>query len=416
MTHNHADVLIIGAGAAGLMAGIWAGRTNPARRIVILDGATKLGAKILVAGGGRCNVTHDVVTADAFAGSSRNAIGKVLRHFDVPQVVQFFRELGVELKREETGKLFPVTDSARTVLYALLTAAATANVTILHPRRVTTVQKNESGFVVGGGWGEMTATNLVLATGGKSLPKSGSDGQGYALAQQLGHSLTPRLFPALVPLTLPSDHFLCGLSGLAAPVKLELWSGTGKKGVTFDGSLLCTHFGLSGPVVLDMSRYFLEAQMDDAAATLTVNWLPTFTPETLDQTLLQAGGLTLLRFLRDYLPERLARALADEAGLSVAMMIGQLTRPQRRTLAIVLTRLSLPITGNRGFTVAEVTAGGIPLNEIHLNTMQSRLCPGLYLCGEICDVDGRIGGYNFQWAWASGYTAGCAVGNKELNH
>lgn len=416
MTHNHTDILIIGAGAAGLMAGIWAGRTNPTRRIVILDGASKLGAKILVAGGGRCNVTHDVVTADAFAGSSRHAIGKVLRHFDVPQVVQFFRELGVELKREETGKLFPVTDSAKTVLYALLTAAATANVTILHPRRVETVQKTEAGFVVGGNWGEMTATNLVLATGGKSLPKSGSDGHGYAIAQQLGHSLTPRILPALVPLTLPSDHFLCGLSGLATPVKLELWSGTGKKGVAFDGSLLCTHFGLSGPVVLDMSRYFLEAQMDDAAATLTVNWLPTFTPETLDQTLLRASGLTLLRFLRDYLPERLARALADEAGLSVAMMIGQLTRPQRRTLTTILTRLPLPITGNRGFTVAEVTAGGIPLNEIHLNTMQSRLCPGLYLCGEICDVDGRIGGYNFQWAWASGYTVGCAVGHKELNH
>lgn len=187
MTHNHADILIIGAGAAGLMAGIWAGRMNPERRIVILDGARKLGAKILVAGGGRCNVTHDEVTAEAFAGSSRNAIGKVLRHFDVPQVVQFFRELGVELKREETGKLFPVTDSAKTVLYALLTAAASANVTILHPRRVETVQKTEAGFVVAGEWGEMTATNLVLATGGKSLPKSGSDGHGYTLAQQLGH-------------------------------------------------------------------------------------------------------------------------------------------------------------------------------------------------------------------------------------
>lgn len=409
MTHNHADILIIGAGAAGLMAGIWAGRMNPERRIVILDGARKLGAKILVAGGGRCNVTHDEVTAEAFAGSSRNAIGKVLRHFDVPQVVQFFRELGVELKREETGKLFPVTDSAKTVLYALLTAAASANVTILHPRRVETVQKTEAGFVVAGEWGEMTATNLVLATGGKSLPKSGSDGHGYTLAQQLGHSLTPRLLPALVPLTLPASHFLCGLSGLATPVRLELWSGTGKKGVALAGSLLCTHFGLSGPVVLDMSRYFLDAQLDDAAATLTVNWLPHFTPETLDQTLLQAGGQSLLRFLRDDLPERLARALADEAGLDSGQMVNQLTRPQRRTLSTTLTRLPLPITGNRGFNVAEVTAGGIPLSEINLKTMASRLCPGLYLCGEICDVDGRIGGYNFQWAWASGYTVGRAM-------
>ncbi len=286
MTHDHADILIIGAGATGLMAGIWAGRTNPDRRIVILDGAKKLGAKILVAGGGRCNVTHDVVTAEAFAGSSRHAIGKVLRRFDVPQTVQFFHELGVELKREETGKLFPVTDSARTVLYALLDAAAAHNVTILHPRRVETAQKVESGFVVGGEWGTMTATNLVIATGGKSLPKSGSDGHGYRLAQSLGHSLTPRLLPALVPLTLPTGHFIGDLSGVTVPATLELWSGTEKKLLAFTGSLLCTHFGLSGPVVLDMSRYFLDAQMDDAAAKLTLNWLPDFTSEEFERLLL----------------------------------------------------------------------------------------------------------------------------------
>lgn len=409
MTHDEADILIIGAGAAGLMAGIWAGRSNPKRRIVILDGAKKLGAKILVAGGGRCNVTHDVVTADAFAGSSRHAIGKVLRRFDVPEVTRFFREIGVELKREETGKLFPVTDSAKTVLYALLDAAAAANVTILHPRRVESVQKTEAGFVVAGEWGTITATNLVLATGGKSLPKSGSDGQGYQFAQQLGHSLTPHLLPALVPLTLPPDHFICGLSGVAIPALLELWSGTGKKLLMLEGSLLCTHFGLSGPVVLDMSRYFLDAQRDDAAATLTVNWLPAFTPETLEQALLDMGATSLLRFLREQIPERLVRALCEVAGLDSGQMVNQLTRPQRRSLITTLTRLPLPITGDRGFTVAEVTAGGVPLSEINLKTMASRPCPGLYLCGEICDVDGRIGGYNFQWAWASGYTVGVSI-------
>ena len=411
MTHDHADILIIGAGAAGLMAGIWAGRTNPDRRIVILDGAKKLGAKILVAGGGRCNVTHDVVTAEAFAGSSRHAIGKVLRRFDVPQTVQFFHELGVELKREETGKLFPVTDSARTVLYALLDAAAAHNVTILHPRRVETVQKVESGFVVGGEWGTMTATNLVIATGGQSLPKSGSDGHGYRLAQSLGHSLTPRLLPALVPLTLPTGHFIGDLSGVTVPATLELWSGTEKKLLAFTGSLLCTHFGLSGPVVLDMSRYFLDAQMDDAAAKLTLNWLPDFTSEEFERLLLNLGTTSLLKQLRELLPERLVRQLCEQAGVEAGMSGGQLTRPQRKTLVTTFTRLPLPITGNRGFTVAEVTAGGIPLAELNLKTMESRLCPGLYLCGEICDVDGRIGGYNFQWAWATGYTVGVSVGS-----
>lgn len=408
MSHD-TDILIIGAGAAGLMAGIWAGRTNPRRRILIVDGAKTLGAKILVSGGGRCNVTHDVVTAEAFAGSSRNAIGKVLRRFDVPQVVQFFQEVGVELKREETGKLFPVADTARIVLQALLTAAATANVTIAHPRRVETVQSTEKGFLVTGNWGEINTRKLVLATGGKSLPKSGSDGHGYALAQSLGHNLTPHLWPALVPLTLTPTHFLCGLSGVAAPATLELWSGTQKKMQAFTGSLLCTHFGLSGPVMLDMSRYYLEAQLEDAAAHLTVNWLPSFTSETLESTLLQAGSLSLLRFLREWLPERLARTLLEQAGLEGGTTSGQLTRPQRRTLITALTRLPLPITGHRGFTTAEVTAGGVPLNELDLKTMSSRHCPGLHLCGEICDVDGRIGGYNFQWAWASGYTVGVSV-------
>ena len=148
---KNADVVIIGAGAAGLMAGIWAGRTDPNRSIILLDGARKLGAKILISGGGRCNVTHDQVDESAYAGSSRNAIKKVLRRFDVPQTIEFFRELGVELKREETGKLFPVTDSARTVLQALLAAVEKANVQIRHPYRVDTVEKTGKGFCVRGG-------------------------------------------------------------------------------------------------------------------------------------------------------------------------------------------------------------------------------------------------------------------------
>ncbi|MCL4867363.1 MAG: aminoacetone oxidase family FAD-binding enzyme [Anaerolineae bacterium] len=391
------------------MAGVWAGRTNPDRRIVILDGAKTLGAKILVAGGGRCNVTHDEVTAEAFAGSSRNSIGKVLRRFDVPQTVQFFRELGVELKREETGKLFPVTDKARTVLHALLNAAAQANATIHHPYRVEAVQKSETGFTVSGPWGRWATRHLVLATGGKSLPKSGSDGHGYLLAQQLGHTLTPHLLPALVPLTLPPSHFLTSLSGVAVPASLTLGAGTGRKRLALTGSLLCTHFGLSGPVVLDMSRYFLAAQLDAAAASLTVNWLPGLTWETAEAALLQAGGVTVRRWLGEYLPERLGRALGEQAGLDGGMKVGSLTRPQRHTLLTVLTQLPLPVSGHRGFNVAEVTAGGVPLNELDLKTMASRVCPGLFLCGEICDVDGRIGGYNFQWAWASGYTVGVSV-------
>src|SRR5690606_35666190 len=180
--------------------------------------------------GGRCNVTHYRVDADAYAGSTRNAIRKVLRRFDVPQTVAFFEELGVVLKREETGKLFPVTDDARTVLDALLGAVERLpNVTIRHPRRVETVERAPEGFRVTGDWGSVAAGALVLATVVRSLPKSGSDGHGDALARRPGHDVTPRIFPALVPLTLPLAHRVCGRSGVRLSATFTLLSGKGKK-------------------------------------------------------------------------------------------------------------------------------------------------------------------------------------------
>lgn len=412
---DHADVLIIGAGAAGLMAAIHCARTAPRKRVVALDGARRLGAKILVAGGGRCNVTHHEVSEAAYAGSSRNAIRKVLRRFDVPQTVAFFEELGVSLKREETGKLFPTTDRADTVLSALLNAVSASGARLIHPRRVEEVTRDGAGFRVSGEWGAFTAARVILATGGKSLPKSGSDGHGYTLATALGHSLTPRITPALVPLILPADHFLRGLSGVAVPVTLTLRDGHGRTLATMTNPMLCTHFGVSGPAALDISRYVIHHCADDPAASLTVNWLVTPTFEQIDADL-QASRQTALRYVGAALPERLARALCDHAGVSPAVALNTLTRAQRHRLARTLTQMPLPIVGDRGYTYAEVTAGGVPLSEIDLKTMESRLCPGLYLCGEICDVDGRIGGYNFQWAWASGYVAGVsAAGDRRAN-
>lgn len=404
-----ADIVIVGAGAAGLMAAISAGRAAPGRAVVVLDGARRLGAKILVAGGGRCNVTHHAVDAQSYAGSSRHAIATVLRRFDVPQTIAFFRDLGVELKREDTGKLFPTTDSARDVLNALLRGAADADVAIRHPYRVETVARLDDRFRIAGAWGAIDAERVILATGGKSLPKSGSDGHGHLLARSLGHSITDHVFPALVPLLLPSDHVLCDLSGIAAPATLELWSGAGKLLRATTNSTLCTHFGLSGPAVLDISRYFLNAQIGDPDATLTINWLPDYTSEQLDRELQALGHTTLLKFFRSSLPERLVRALGHAAGVDPATAGHQLTRDQRRAVARSFTRLPLPITGNRGYSYAEVTAGGVPLAEIQLKTMESRRCAGLHLCGEICDVDGRIGGFNFQWAWASGFVAGTSA-------
>ncbi len=431
---EQADLVIVGAGAAGLMAAIAAGREaqrlGVTLRIVALDSARTLGAKILVAGGGRCNVTHHHVDESAYAGSMRPAIRNVLRAFTVEDTITFFRDLGVELKREDTGKLFPVTDSARTVLSALLAAARDAGADIRTQSLVRAIQRDGEWFLVRAESGEPTpapkprdeipgysdeshprtlrARRIVLATGGMSLPKTGSDGFGYTLARSLGHSVTPRIFPALVPLTVPDGHFARSLAGLSTVAALEVRDIRNKKIAEFTGPLLFTHFGISGPVVLDISRYYLGARAD-GDATLIARWLPDLDERALDRELLSLGRRSPGRFLADRLPERLARAICEHVGVDPASPGASLRKDRRAALVAAVCRMEIPVTGSKGFKAAEVTAGGVPLSEVRLDSMESRATPGLHLVGEILDVDGRIGGFNFQWAWASGHVAGSAA-------
>jgi predicted Rossmann fold flavoprotein len=413
------DILVIGAGAAGLFAAAWAGRAAAAGRpptILAVDGARTLGAKILVAGGGRCNVTHRVVSERDFAGSTPGAIRKVLRRYGVAETIRFFESAGVPLKEEETGKLFPVSDSARTVLDALVREVRASGAEILHPARVERLDRDGTGATVGltaAGFMAMTsagpiaARRVILCTGGRSLPKSGSDGGGYALAESLGHTLTQPIVPALVPLVLPAGHWITGLAGLTLPTEVSLVGPTGRRLVACRGSTLCTHVGLSGPAVLDISRHWLVARAEPSSGTsLVIDWLPGVSPEELDGWLVAAQARGPLAMLRDRLPDRLARALCEVAA---AAPTGDLARDARRRLVAAVTATPLPVVGDRGFTVAEATAGGVPLAEVRLETMESRVCPGLHLAGEILDVDGRIGGFNFQWAWASGFVAGTAA-------
>jgi predicted Rossmann fold flavoprotein len=406
---ERADLVVVGAGAAGLMAATWAGRTRPGRRVVVLESARTLGAKILVAGGGRCNVTHHAVTEDDFSGSTAPAIRKVLRRFGVEEVVAFFREQGVALKREETGKLFPTTDSARTVLDALLRAVHAAGAEVRHPCRVESIAREGGGFRVAGAWGAVDAPHVIMATGGKSLPRSGSDGHGLAVVAALGHEVTPLVVPGLVPLVLDAACFLRSLPGVATDVELELRSGTGRRLLRLRGALLCTHFGISGPVVLDMSRHLAHARAVDPGARLVACLVPGTTAKEIDAALLDGGRSSSGRTLTALMPERLARELCEQAGVDASAPASTLTQGGRRALVRACTELPLPVQGDRGFGHAEVTAGGVPLAQIRLETMESRRLAGLFLCGEILDVDGRIGGFNFQWAWASGYVAGISA-------
>ena len=386
------DIAVVGAGAAGLTAAIFARRAAPGARIVAVDGAPKIGAKILISGGGRCNVTHDVVTPDDFNGN-RNAVARVLRTFTVEETTRWFAEMGVTLKREETGKLFPTTDRARTVVDALLRACE--GVEIRTGTRVQSITASGGSFLISVAGAaaapQFIASRVILATGGRSVPKTGSDGGGYVLAKALGHTVT-ETFPALVPLVLEAGHWMTSLSGTSADVELTVKSDSGRVLARHRGSMLFTHFGLSGPVVLDVSRHWIASN----GGTLHVNFLPGETFESIDRQLTGARG----NILRGRLPQRLADALIGETKMT------NLPKEERRRLVRAIVETPVPVVRDRGFDYAEVTAGGVPVSEIDLSTMHSRRCDGLYLCGEILDVDGRIGGYNFQWAWASGRLAG----------
>ena len=409
------DLAIIGCGAAGLFAAIHAARTAPkGTSILALDGAKKIGAKILVAGGGRCNVTHHEVSEADFATSgSHNTVRNILRRFTVEDTIQFFREQGVALKREDTGKLFPTTDSARTVLNALLDAARTSGARITHPHRVASITKSEDTFTITPDCASLpviTAHKVILCAGGKALPKSGSDGSAYPIAKSLGHSTTARIFPALVPLKADAEQtFVHNLSGIALPATVSVVASSGKRLASFTDPVLCTHFGLSGPAILDVSRYLLDARAQDPGASLTINWLPSESTDSIDQQLASLATRAVITFLRERCPERLAYALCHTVKLDPTTRGSDLRKDTRRALARAVCECVIPITTSRGFTFAEVTAGGVPLSEINPKTMESRACPGLYLAGEILDVDGRIGGFNFQWAWATGFIAGTSA-------
>jgi predicted Rossmann fold flavoprotein len=414
--HESIDIAIIGGGAAGLAAAIFAAETAASgARIVILDGAKTLGAKILVSGGGRCNVTHERVSPQDFNGS-QNVVRNVLAALDVDATVEWFRSLGVELKREPTGKLFPTTDSARTVLSALVRRCESLGVQLQTSSRVRRIVPAGDSFMIEHANGAASARRVIVCTGGRSLPRSGSDGSGWEILKAIGHTVTPS-YAALVPLLLAPQMFHADLSGIALDVELSTFVNN-KRIDQRTGSLLWTHFGISGPVVMDASRHWTIAKETGQEPVLRCNLLPGETFETVEKWMMQSSAArpkaSMLTHLSAKLTERMSDAQLRHAGIDPSMIASQLARDARRKLVHALTALELPVVQHRGWNYAEVTAGGVPLAEIDYRTMQSRKVNGLYLAGEVLDCDGRIGGFNFQWAWATGYLAGRAA-SKSLS-
>jgi predicted Rossmann fold flavoprotein len=405
------DLAVIGAGAAGLATAIFAARRAPDLRVRCIDSARHIGAKILVSGGTRCNVTNRVVTERDFWGGSPRIVARVLRAFPPERAVSFFNELGVTLHEEEDAKLFPDTNRSRTVLDALLAAIHSAGVSIDLEQRVCEIRRDGDTFAIMTAEREAyVASRVVLATGGRSLPKTGSDGVGYELARRLGHGYVETT-PALAPLVLDGDRH-ASLRGVSHRVSLTLRANDRAR-VHLEGPLLWTHFGASGPVVLNMSRHWHRARLHDERPDMVVNVCPDDTFESLERWFLDQERERPRAQLSTVLAGRLPAAVADvwiaAARVEPTVTPAHLTREERRRLIHAMLETRLDVRDSRGYSYAEVTAGGIPLDEVDPATLESRVCPGLHLVGEILDVDGRLGGFNFQWAWASGWVAGNAA-------
>ena len=406
-------MIVVGAGAAGLATAIFGARAG-AGRVVCLEGASRVGAKILVSGGGRCNVTNREVTERDFWGGSSRDVRHVLRAFPASRAAEFFASLGVPLHEEEGGKLFPDSNKARDVVDALLEAASAARADILTDHRVVGIDWRNGQFEVRCFSGDLfVAPAVVLATGGQSLPKSGSDGFGYWLAKALGHSCVETT-PALAPLLV--DDPVCGrLSGVSLPAELRMRV-DGKVVLILQGALLWTHFGVSGPLALDVSRHWLRARLDTPDVELQLSLCPAESFDAVDRWLVARQQERPKALVSTVLAERLPQAVADEwparAGIDSSQTMAHLDRDARRRLVHELVETTLPVRDSRGYSFAEVTSGGIPLAEVDMATMESRVCPGLYLVGEILNVDGRLGGFNFQWAWSTAWVAGQALGRR----
>jgi predicted Rossmann fold flavoprotein len=388
------------------MAAIFAAQHGA--RVQLLERTKDGGRKILISGGGRCNVLPSQLSpAQYFTASSPNTLKKMLLSWPLSEQRRFFEEvLGIPLELEaESGKLFPVSDQARDVRDGLVDFAKQLGVRFQHNCYVTGWRAHDHGWLVQVEGGEdIAAARVVVATGGLSVPATGSDGTGLRVLRQLGHTIHD-VYPALTPLICePPRH--AELAGVSLDVVLRTST------LSTSGGFLFTHRGYSGPAVLNISHVAVQSRMRGGErATILAQWTARSAADW-QATLQQKGSATIGALLRRALPARLADALLREAQVDAQLTTSHLKKEDRHRLVEMLTAYPLPWTGDEGYKKAEVTGGGVALGEVDPRTMESRLHPGLYLCGEVLDAFGPIGGYNFAWGWATGRAAGIGAAER----
>ena len=403
------NVIVIGGGAAGFFGAISCAKTNRSIQVNILEAGTKPLAKVRISGGGRCNVTHQCFNPTQLVQNYPRG-GKALRgaftRFQPQDTVQWYESRGVKLKTESDGRMFPITDNSATIINCLTKEAEKLGV-ILHTRTsVKSLEKKDKKFQV-----ELKNGSKLLAD--KVLIATGSNPLGYGWAKDLGHTIESPV-PSLFTFNI-KDPRLQNLAGISVDnVNLKLL-GTGKNKLEQQGALLITHWGISGPVTLKLSawaaRYLYDRKYN---SILEINWLPRYNQETLKQELLRIKATTPKKKILTYcplsLPKRLWQSLVKYVGIKPDKIWADLSKKELNKLIIEIVQGQYQITGKGVFKEEFVTCGGVSLKEINFKTMESKICLGLYFAGEVLDIDGVTGGFNFQSAWTTGWLAGNAMG------
>ena len=403
-TAEHFDVIVIGGGAAGLFCAITAGERG--RRVLVIEHANRVGKKILMSGGGRCNFTHLEATPAQYLSANPHFCKSALARFTPWHFLERVNRHDIAWHEKTPGQLF-CNHSSKDIVAMLLADAAAAGVTIRTGCSVVQVEHADP-IRVATGQGLVTAKRLVVATGGLSIPKMGASDFGYRLAAQWGLPLQPRR-AGLVPFTLhpPVLAQWSPLAGTSAEVEAVIQAGDQNIGPTFRNHMLVTHRGLSGPALLQVSSFWQDG------AELVINWMPgAAILEWLEQARAQTPRRKLKTLIADRLPlrlaERLEQVLAD-AAVPMDGTIADLSRQQMGQVEQLLGSMRFQPSGTEGYRTAEVTLGGVDTTALSSKTLEARSVPGVHFIGEVVDVTGWLGGYNFQWAWASGWAAGQAV-------
>jgi len=400
MIMNKQKLIIIGGGASGILAAIVAHRNN--MDVTVLEKNNRIAKKILATGNGRCNYTNINTNKNSY--NHPEFVEQIINQFPATKAVEFFKGLGIEPKVEDFGKAYPMSEQASSIVDVFLYEIENKNIHVITEVLVNEVHKTNNQFDVITSSGQTYhADKVILATGGKAMPSTGSDGLGYPIARKLGHHVTP-IFPALVKLKLNSPY-LKSMNGVKISSKVELI--LDHKVIQEEtGDILFTDYGISGPTILDLSRKANELLLHKKTPYINVILLDTLERNRVEERFELAKSKPVDMSLVGLINKRIIPALIKNAGIDKHnTLVSDLTNLELTTLIDSLFNWKFELIGSKGFEDAQVTAGGIDIFEIDPYTLESKIVKGLYFTGEVMDIDGICGGYNLQWAWSSGYVA-----------